>query len=420
MKKSLFLITIIFFTAFTAFSQRTQLLHFYVEAGDFERINTPVSVDIEGASKSDTLGYHLYEKVKGRMIEKHTQIETGYIPRLWWILDGKTNAGAKREFFLFRDVPGTTTGAITTELTKDNIILKKGASEILNYRKSIMYPPARVDSAFKRSGFIHPMYSPSGNILTRVSPRDHYHHFGIWNPWTKVRIGNHETDFWNLGSKQGTVQFAGINSVINGPVYGGFSVKQDHIDFRVVKSGELAINEIWDVRAWNTEPVEGVNAYLVDFTTFLSVAGNEPIVFVAYRYAGGIGFRATGEWNRNNSTVLTSEGLTRKDADGSRARWADINGAFEGKGNSGITFFSHPANRDFPEPMRVWPENQNGVGDVYFEFCPTRHNDWQLDPGKQYRLKYRMLVYDGKIDKEVAERLWNDFAYPPTIALLKK
>jgi hypothetical protein len=118
--------------------------------------------------------------------------------------------------------------------------------------------------------------------------------------------------------------------------------------------------------------------------------------------------------------VLTSEGLTRKDADGSRARWADINGAFEGKGNSGITFFSHPANRDFPEPMRVWPENQNGVGDVYFEFCPTRHNDWQLDPGKLYRLKYRMLVYDGKIDKAVADRLWNDFAYPPAITLLKK
>jgi hypothetical protein len=141
---------------------------------------------------------------------------------------------------------------------------------------------------------------------------------------------------------------------------------------------------------------------------------------VAYRYAGGIGFRATGEWNNKNSTVLTSEGLTRKDADGSRARWADINGAFKEKGNSGITFFSHPSNRDYPEPMRVWPENQNGVGDVYFEFCPTRHNDWELSPGNTYRLKYRMLVYDGKIDQPTADRLWNDFAYPPAIRVSSK
>lgn len=420
MKKIFILISLMAVSVLTAVSQKTQLLHFFVEAGNLERINTPVSIDIEGAPKSDTLGYFLYEKVKGKMIEKSIQVETGYIPHIWWILDGKTEPGSRREFFLYKDIPAAAHDVMTASLTKDNIILKKENSEILNYRKSTLYPPAGVDTAYKRSGFIHPMYSPSGNILTRISPRDHYHHFGIWNPWTKVKIGDHETDFWNIGSRQGTVRFAGISSVIDGPVYGGFTVKQDHIDFRAVRSGELAINEVWDVRAWNTEPVEGVKAYLVDLTTFLSVAGNEPIVFVAYRYAGGIGFRATGEWNRDNSTVLTSEGLTRKDADGSRARWADINGEFRDKGNSGITFFSHPANRDFPEPMRVWPENQNGVGDVYFEFCPTRHNDWQLDPGKLYRLKYRMLVYDGKIDKDVADRIWNDFAYPPKVTVVAK
>ena len=420
MKKIYILFLLVSAISISAIAQRTELLHFYVEAGNFQRFNTPVSLDVEAVPKSDTLGYLLFEKVKGKLIEKSFQVEAGSVTRIWWILDGKTEAGARREFFLYSDAPKVQPGSMTTSLTKDNIILKKGSSEILNYRKSILYPPAGVDTAYKRSGFIHPMYSPSGNILTRISPRDHYHHFGIWNPWTKVKIGDHETDFWNIGSKQGTVRFAGINSVIDGPVYCGFTVKQDHIDFRAVKTGVTAINEVWDVRAWNIEPVEGIKAYIVDLTTFLSVAGNEPIVFVAYRYAGGIGFRATGEWNNKNSTVLTSEGLTRKDADGSRARWADINGEFRDKGNSGITFFSHPANRDFPEPMRVWPENQNGVGDVYFEFCPTRHNDWQLDPGNLYRLKYRMLVYDGKIDQPTADRLWNDFAYPPVVRVSSK
>jgi hypothetical protein len=420
MKKPILLLFLILYTGISAQSQKTQLLHFYVEAGDYQRVNTPVSVDIEGVDKSDTLGFQLFEKAKGQLSEKKIQVETGYIPRIWWILDGTTGPGKKREFFLYKNIPEQIPAEIKTELTKDNIILKKGDTEILNYRKSTMYPPAGVDTAYKRSGFIHPMYSPSGNVLTRVSPRDHYHHMGIWNPWTKVKIRDHVTDFWNLNSKQGTVRFAGINTTLNGPIYGGFSVKQDHIDFQGVKPEELAINEVWDVRAWNTEPVSGIKAFLVDLTVFLSVAGNDPIVFEAYRYAGGIGYRATGEWNKDNSTVLTSEGLTRKDADGSRARWTDINGAFRDKGNSGITFFSHPTNRDYPEPMRVWPETQNGVGDVYFEFCPTRYKDWTLYPGNQYRLKYRMLVYDGKIDKETADRLWNDFAYPPAVKILDK
>ena len=26
-----------------------------------------------------------------------------------------------------------------------------------------------------------------------------------------------------------------------------------------------------------------------------------------------------------------------------------------------------------------------------------------------------MLVYDGRVDKAVAERVWNDFAYPPVV-----
>jgi hypothetical protein len=419
MKKYLISFAIWLSIALTITAQKTQLLHFFVEAGTYKRFNTPVCLNLEGINKNDTLSYQLFEKVKGQLIEKPFQIETGYVPLLWWILDGTTNAGQKREFLLYSAAPVKKSDAITTELTTDNIVIKKGNSEILNYRKSVLYPPEGVDSAYKRSGFIHPLYSPSGNILTRISPRDHYHHFGIWNPWTKVRIGDHETDFWNIGSKQGTVRFSGINSVINGPVYGGFIVKQDHIDFQGRKPEEIAINELWDVRTWNMEPVSGLKAYIVDLTTFLSVAGTEPIVFVAYRYAGGIGFRATGEWNNRNSTVLTSEGLTRKNADGSRARWVDINGEFMNKGNSGIIFFSHPSNREHPEPMRVWPENQNGVGDVYFEFCPTRHKDWELYPGNLYRLKYRMLVYDGKIDKATAERLWNDFACPPLVTVSK-
>jgi hypothetical protein len=404
----------------TGFSQKTQLLHFYVEAGAYQRINTPVYVDLEGVIKSDTLSFQLFERVKGQMTEKAFQVEPGYVTRLWWILDGTTEAGKKREFFLYKNVPQKTENSITASLTPDDIILKKGSSEILYYRKSVMYPPKGVDTAYKRSGFIHPMITPAGNVLTRINAPDHYHHVGIWNPWTKVKIGNHVTDFWNLYEKQGTVRFAGINSTTNGPVFGGFNVRQDHIDFQGTKPEELAINEIWDVRAWNTEPVPGIKAYLVDHTTFLSVAGNEPLLLEAYRYGGGIGIRANAEWNKDNSTVLTSEGKTRKDADGTRSRWTDLNGAFKSGGTSGITFFSHPANREHPEPMRVWPENQNGRGDVYFEFCPIRLKSWELLPGKVYVLKYRMLVYDGKIDKATADRLWNDFAFPPAVKLISK
>ena len=406
---------------FPAKSQKAEILHLMVESGNYQRINTPVSFGLEGVSIADTLSFQLFEKVNGKLIEKTYQIEPGYIPQLWWVLDGTTGLGKTREYFLYKNMRQNIENKITTVVTPEAIVLKNGNSEILRYQTSVLYPPAKVDTSYKRSGFIHPLMTPSGNILTRVSPPDHYHHVGIWNPWTRVKIGNHVTDFWNLYEKQGTVRFAGINSTVNGPVYGGFSVRQEHIDFQGKKHEELAINEVWDVRAWNVEPMTGLKAYLVDLTTFLSVAGDSTIIFEAYRYGGGIGIRANEEWTKDNSTVLTSEGKTRLDADGTRARWTDLNGAFKNNGNSGIVFFSHPSNREHPEPMRVWPITENkGRGDVYFEFCPIRHKEWILNPGNVYRLKYRMLVYDGKIDKSIADRIWNDFAYPPIVRIVNK
>jgi hypothetical protein len=416
MKKNYILFLLTLAVCFNVRAQKTELLQFTVEAGQYQRINTPVSLNLEGISKSDTLSFQLFEKVKGQMVEKKCQTEPGYIPVLWFVLDGTTESGKKREFILYTGAFQKNQNTVTTEQTSDVIVLKKGTAEILQYQKAVMYPPAKADTAYKRSGFIHPLKTPSGNILTRVSPPDHYHHFGLWNPWTVVKIDNHVTDFWNLNSKQGTVRFAGINSTVNGPVWGGFSVKQDHIDFKGKKSGETAINENWDVRAWDAEPLTGIKAYLVDLTSFLSVAGNSSITFEAYRYGGGIGIRMNEEWTKDNSSVLTSEGKTRLDADGTRARWTDLNGSFMNNGQSGVVFFSHPSNREHPEPMRVWPITENkGRGDVFFEFCPIRHKDWVLDPGNIYRLKYRMLVYDGKIDGATANRVWNDFAYPPVV-----
>jgi hypothetical protein len=418
MKKSFLVLTIFSCALFASFSQKTELLRLSVEAGKYQRINTPVSIDLTGVIVSDTLTLQLFELVKGKQVEVQSQVEPGYISRLWWIIDGTTPAGAKRDYVLYRNPGLTIKKGISTTVTPEKIELKKDQTKILDYQVALHYPPSK-DTMYRRNGYIHPMYSPSGNILTRVDAPDHFHHVGIWNPWTKVKIGNHVTDFWNLYLHQGTVKFAGINTLTEGPVWGGFNVRQEHIDFQGKNHNDLTFNEIWDVRAFNTVPVAGSKAWLIDLTSLLAVAGDSTIILEAYRYGGGIGYRATDEWNKDNSWVTTSEGKKRIDADGTKSRWTDVGGAFKDKGTSGIVFFSHPSNREYPEPMRVWPVDQNGHGDVYFQFTPIRYHDWILNPGNVYTQRYRMLVYDGKIDPAVSERVWTDFAYPPVVKIAR-
>jgi hypothetical protein len=103
--------------------------------------------------------------------------------------------------------------------------------------------------------------------------------------------------------------------------------------------------------------------------------------------------------------------MTHKNADGTTARWCIVDGELpEGKG--GAVMMSHPDNFNHPEPLRIWPENQYGRGDLFANFAPTKNKDWLLEPGKKYTLRYRMLVYDGEMTPDIAEWAWKEFANP--------
>ncbi|MCG6189054.1 DUF6807 domain-containing protein [Maribellus maritimus] len=391
-----------------------ELLRFSVQPSE-KRINAPVSVPLNGINyNSDDGKLVLYEILNGKEVEVPCQIELGYSARLWFLLEGTTEAEVKKEYVLKLEdkIPK---GKLGIALKKDHkdLHLFSGEKPILNYRFATTFPPDSIDPIFRRSGFIHPLWSPGGEILSRIQPPDHYHHYGIWGPWTKTSIDGRHVDFWNLGSGEGTVKFTSFLSQTEGNIYSGFQVLQQHIDFGAKGEDQVAMNEILDIRAWNL----GEDIFMFDYTTSLNSPLGNGILLEAYRYGGGIGFRATEKWHKNNCTVLTSDNKTRLDADGSYARWCIVEGESDTEeGRSGLLFLSHPSNRMHPEPMRVWPLDANGGrGDMYFEFVPIRHDDWKLEPKKEYTLKYRVVVFDGKMNAETAEMYWNSFAKIPKI-----
>ncbi|MCE5185613.1 MAG: PmoA family protein [Planctomycetaceae bacterium] len=290
------------------------------------------------------------------------------------------------------------------------ITLKADGKDILSYYHAVKDVPAGVNPLYKKSGFIHPLWSPAGKELTRIQAPDHYHHYGIWAPWTLTHIEGRKVDFWNLAEGEGTVRFAGVESIETKGDAAILRVKQEHVDFTADKAGRVSIVEVLEMKA-RPATVEGRPAWVVDYTSRQTNVLNVPIELDAYRYGGGIGFRATEQWTAKNTAVLTSDGKTRAEADGTRARWCDVNGGFDDGSKAGIVFLDHPSNREHPEPMRVWPLNTNkGRGDMFFEFCPIRLTSWTFEPQKEYVLRYRMIVYDGTVKPETAESLWKEFS----------
>ncbi|MBK6283453.1 MAG: PmoA family protein [Draconibacterium sp.] len=382
-------------------------------------MDTPVSVSLDELNyNTDKGNLVLYEITATGEKVIPSQLETGYSARLWFVLKGISVKNTERQFVLkLEEKSNVDLSKITLIKDYRDMSLMMNEKPILKYRYAVTYPPEGINPIFKRSGFIHPLYSPEGEVLTRIQAPDHYHHYGIWGPWTHTHIGDRQVDFWNLGEGQGTVKFTGFLTEEEGAIYSGFEALQQHIDFGAKGEDQVAMNEILDVRAWNI----GEGVWMVDYTTSINSPLQNGILLDAYRYGGGIGFRATEKWKKDNCTVLTSDSKTRIDADGSFAKWCIVEGESATKdGRSGILFMSHPSNRMHPEPMRVWPLDANaGRGDMYFEFVPIRHEEWKLEPKQNYTLKYRMIIFDGKIEAKTAEMYWNSFATNPIVIINK-
>jgi hypothetical protein len=367
----------------------------------------------------------LYEVVGEDRVETASQLDTDVSPRLWWILRGETPAGHSRVFELVRMPAADARAAVDTRsgsvgLLDDGkaLTFRLRDKPVLRYQYAAIPAPPGASPLYARGGFIHPLWSPAGEVLTRVQPPDHYHHVGIWNPWTRTEFEGRQIDFWNLGDGQGTVRFKTMLSMVTGRIFGSFRSVHEHVDLTAPDpSGEkTALTEQWHVRAWNVAPEADV--WLVDFVSSLSCATESPFVIKAYRYQG-FGFRATAKWEDQTATLLTSEGKDKSNGNATRARWCDVRGVSAG-GTAGVLFMTHPDNHDYPERLRIWPTGTNeGKENVFFNFNPAQEKDWVLEPGKTYTLRYRMLVYDGELSPSAAELHFEGFADPPTVTCQK-
>jgi hypothetical protein len=287
------------------------------------------------------------------------------------------------------------------------LTIMDGTRPLVSYQHGHKAPPPGVDEAYGRSGFIHPLQTPGGRVLTRIQPEDHYHHYGVWNPWTRIRYDGREYDLWNLGDHKGTVRFAGFVSREARGDGAEIVARHEHVAFIAPETEVVILNEVQSIRVHSLIR----DSYQLDLVIELEAATDKPVELLEHRY-GGFGWRATADWHAGNSEILASDRQDRSNADNSTARWFLAQGEIEGAW-AGAVVMSHPSNFNHPEPMRIWPVTEVGDGEVFANFAPTRNRDWMLEPGKTYTRVYRFLVYDGRLGREEAESAWQAFAATP-------
>lgn len=372
----------------------------------------PVRVDLNTITFLPDTALTLVEVQGAKKVPVSFQIERGQDRILHWII---TPQDDKQKKYVYELAKGTRTkdpSTIQASINDGALTIHTGDKDLLRYQFKTVYPPTGIDTTFKRSAFIHPLWTPHGQVLTRIQAPDHYHHYGIWNPWTHVLFEGDTVDFWNLKGRKGTVRFGHFVSINSGPAYAEYQALHEHVAFKKNGTEKVALNELQTVRVYN--PGKDQDHYIVDITIQLNCASESPFLILEYRYAG-LGWRATEKWNKDNSEVLTSEGKPRQSADGSTARWCIVQGALDSD-YGGAVMMSHPANYNHPEPLRIWPENSNN-GEMFAMFAPTKTKDWLLRPFQTYTLQYRFVVFNGHFTKDKAEREWSYYNAPPRVVV---
>ena len=284
---------------------------------------------------------------------------------------------------------------------------------MMAYQAEPGVPPREdIKRAFLRGGYLHPIYTPSGKLVTDDFPPNHIHHHGVWWAWTNTEFDGRKPDFWNVGDGKGRVEFVALDQTWDGVVFGGLRAMHRFIDL-TASEPITALNETWEVRAY--APSSGsANYWMFDLVSEQQCATTHLLKLPEYRY-GGIGIRGNWAWNgKDKAMFLTSEGETdREKGHATRARWCDMGGLVDGS-RVGIAILCHPDNFRAPQPMRIHPT------EPFFNFAPQQAGEMEIKPGDKYVSRYRFVVHDGPPDKAELDRLWNDYAYPPVVKVETK
>lgn len=282
------------------------------------------------------------------------------------------------------------------------IIALVSGKPVFQYNYKTLNPPQDKPSYYRRSGFIHPAYSPSGDTITEGFPEQHTHHHGIFSAWVHTEFNNREVDFWNQQKQSGTVVFDSVLSIKEGENYGELKTRQLHL--AIIEGDTIPVlKEDWIIRVYNSG-----KPFIWDIKIIQQNIASNDLNINKYHY-GGFAVRGRDEWNKPKDAFSdeeyidfeTSQGLSRIQANHTFPEWVSMYGKINNKFMN-ISVIPRNDENSLQDAVRIHPEMP------YFCFTPIINKGIVLSTGETLERSYRIITSNKPIDeKEMQEYLDN-------------
>ncbi|HRE79456.1 MAG TPA: PmoA family protein [Opitutaceae bacterium] len=308
-----------------------------------------------------------------------------------------------------------------SQAVNDQVVVNQGEKAIhvssdgqrmLSYQSAITSDlRSGIDPIYYRSGYLHPIFTPAGKIVTDDYGERNTHQHGIWTAWSRTEFQGRSPNFWDPKPGTGRIEFDRVERVWNSSIASGFRVRHRYLDLQAPEGKRIALYETWDVQVLPLVTVDGSQAHVFDIIVTQNCATDDPLIVGEYRY-GGLGVRGRSDWlKRENMRVLTDRGETdRVKANAQKTRWVVLGGVADG-GQAAIALLDHPGNFRSPQAVRV---NENLP---FICYAPTQEGAWRIEPGKPYVARYRVVVEDQVPAQERVEAFWRGYATAPRVSV---
>src|SRR5690625_3273738 len=293
MKISFILLVAVIFASCTSTSDEDLIIH--AEAGDFDRYNSIISFQLP-----ETLAHKEYHL---------TDSDGNSYP---FQIDGQQGTFiltslSRKESISFRLLPSGTeerNDAVIVQHTDEAVVFEsETGNPVLHYRTSAEgLNLGGLDERFRRGGYLHPVYTPAGQIVTGHYHPDRPHQLGIWSGWSRVQTEARNPEFWYPVTGRGEIEVVSADSLWHGPVHSGLHAEHHFID-KTAEDPVPIISEKWTVQVYNTGRGVDRPLFIFDLESTQHNITDAPIIFTEHVY-GGISFRGNDEWLGEEGTRL--------------------------------------------------------------------------------------------------------------------
>ncbi|WP_154858970.1 DUF6807 domain-containing protein [Cyclobacterium xiamenense] len=366
-----------------------------LDAGDLDRKNSPLLIPLDRDLPAGS-DYELINEQTGKAYPAQV-LSSGHL----LVVVDEMSAGTEGDFGL-RQAAGNVESRVTISQTEEGIELSVAGKPVLFYQTATALPGEGLPDYYKRSGMIHPLYSPESQVLTDAFPVGHTHQHAIFNAWVNTQFRGEKVDFWNQHQETGTVEHVDLLHLEEGVNAAVFESLLRHIS---LKHGEV-LEETWKVQVYPFSEY-----FLFDLYSEQTNTSSDTLFIVDYHY-GGMGFRGSREWNSvdslhytNTWNIETSEGFTGETANHTHASWVGAFGEVDGK-MAGATVFGFPSNFRYPQAIRVHPTMP------YWVYAPMVDGEFTIAPGETFTSRFRYYVHQGQPDQAIIDRINNDLLHP--------